>query len=221
MAGFVVVVRLRKELLLLDVYAAVACARAVLPLVEDMVAGRTAELPARREEIDRLEHEADRLKHEIRSHLPRQLMLPVQRRDLLEILDFHDSIADCAQDVAGLADQRSMTVPPELADGMMELVRRVIDACDQAQRIVDELDEPLETGFSGSQAGRVEEMIIALSHVENDTDHMAEKLHRQLFAMEDQLGVGTVFWYDLINQVSRMADFAERVGNRLRLLIAN
>ncbi len=64
-------------------------------------------------------------------------------------------------------------------------------------------------------------MIIALSHVENDTDHMAEKLHRQLFAMEDQLGVGTVFWYDLINQIARMADFAERVGNRLRLLIAN
>ncbi len=55
------VVRLRKEVSLLDVYAAVACARAVLPLVEDMVAGRTAELPARREEIDRLEHEADRL----------------------------------------------------------------------------------------------------------------------------------------------------------------
>ncbi len=214
MTGFGVVVRLRKELSLLDVYAAVACARAVLPLVEDMVAGRTAELPARREEIDRL-------KHEIRSHLPRQLMLPVQRRDLLEILDFHDSIADCAQDVAGLADQRSMTVPPELADGMMELVRRVIDACDQAQRIVDELDELLETGFSGREAGRVEEMITALSHVASDTDHMAEKLHRQLFAMEDQLGVGTVFWYDLINQVARMADFAERVGNRLRLLIAN
>ena len=50
MAGVAVVVRLRKEASLLDVYAAVACARAVLPLVEHMVAGRTAELPARREE---------------------------------------------------------------------------------------------------------------------------------------------------------------------------
>ena len=38
---------------------AVACARQVLPLFEDMAAGNTAELAAHRREIDRLEHEAD------------------------------------------------------------------------------------------------------------------------------------------------------------------
>ena len=201
--------------------AAVACARAVLPLFEDMVAGNTAALPRRRAEIDELEHAADRIKHEIRSHLPRRLMLAVERRDLLEILDFQDSIADVAQDIAGLADQRSMTVPPELAEGLMSLVRRVLDACELAKRIIDELDELVETGFSGREAGRVEEMITELSLVESDTDALAERCQRGLFALEEQLGVGTVFWYDLINQVARMADFAERVGNRLRLLMAS
>jgi predicted phosphate transport protein (TIGR00153 family) len=200
--------------------AAAACARAVLPLVEDMVAGRTANLPQRRREIDELEHEADRIKHEIRSHLPKRLMLAVERRDLLEILDFQDSIADVAQDIAGLADQRSMTVPPELAEPLLQLTRRVIDACDGAQRIIDELDELLETGFAGREVGRVEEMIKGVSLLESDTDRLAEAAQRKLFSLEGQLGVGTVFWYDLINWVARMADFAERVGNRLRLLIA-
>jgi uncharacterized protein Yka (UPF0111/DUF47 family) len=184
--------------------AAAACARAVLPLVEDMVAGRTANLPQRRREIDELEHEADRIKHEIRSHLPKRLMLAVERRDLLEILDF----------------QRSMTVPPELAEPLLQLTRRVIDACDGAQRIIDELDELLETGFAGREVGRVEEMIKGVSLLESDTDRLAEAAQRKLFSLEGQLGVGTVFWYDLINWVARMADFAERVGNRLRLLIA-
>jgi len=201
--------------------AAVTCARAVLPLFEDMIAGRTENLPQRREEIDHLEHEADRIKHEIRSHLPKRMMLAVERRDLLEILDYQDSIADMAQDVAGLADQRSMVVPPELADGLLELVKRTVAACEQAQRIIDELDELLELGFAGREVARVEEMITALSRIESETDELAERSQRKLFELEPELGVGTVFWYDMITWVARMADFAERVGNRLRLLIAN
>jgi len=202
-------------------HAAVACARAVVPLFEAMVAGRRNDLPGLREEIDRLEHEADRLKHEIRSHLPRRLMLAVERRDLLEILDFQDSIADTAQDVAGLADQRGMIVPAQLAEPMLALVRRVVEACEQAQTIIDELDELLETGFAGREVGRVEEMITTLSKTESETDELAERLQRQLFGLEDELGIGTVFWWELVNQVAHMADYAERVGNRLRLLIAS
>jgi predicted phosphate transport protein (TIGR00153 family) len=109
--------------------AAVSCAREVLPLFEDMAAGRTEGLVARRQEIDRLEHEADDIKNEIRSHLPKRLMMAIERRDLLEILDFQDSIADVAQDIAGLAEQRSMVIPEAFAEPMLELVRRVIAAC--------------------------------------------------------------------------------------------
>jgi predicted phosphate transport protein (TIGR00153 family) len=200
--------------------AAVACARATLPLFEDMVAGRVESLPRRREEIDRLEHEADRIKHEIRSHLPSRLMLAVDRRDLLEILDFQDSIADVAQDVAGLVDQRSMVVPGPLAEATLDLVRSVIACCETALRIIEELDELQETGFSGAEAARVSEMITELSREESESDRLAERAQRKLFALEGELGVGTVFWYDVINAVARIADFAERVGNRLRLLIA-
>jgi uncharacterized protein Yka (UPF0111/DUF47 family) len=49
---------------------------------------------------------------------------------------------------------------------------------------------------------------------------LAERVQRRLFSMEDELGVGTVFWYELINWVADLADYAERVGNRIRLLIA-
>jgi predicted phosphate transport protein (TIGR00153 family) len=201
--------------------AAVTCAQAVQPLFEAMIAGRTEDLPRLRQEIDHLEHEADHIKHEIRSHLPRRLMLAIERRDLLEILDFQDSIADRAQDIAELVDQRSMVVPAPLAEPMLELVRVTLDACAQARKIIDELDELVETGFAGREVGRVEEMITTLSKTESDSDARAESLHRQIFAMEDELGVGTVFWWELVKEIARMADFAERVGNRLRLLIAS
>jgi predicted phosphate transport protein (TIGR00153 family) len=201
--------------------AAVECARQILPLFEEMVAGDKAAIAARHQEIDRLEHEADRIKNEIRSHLPKRMFLAVERRDMLEILDYQDSIADVAQDIAELADMRGMVVPKELASAFLELVRRVVSACEQAERVINELDELVETGFRGRQVARVDEMIEELSRMESDTDELEERVQRLLFGIEDELGISAIFWYKLIDYVGGMADYAERVGNRLRLLTAH
>jgi predicted phosphate transport protein (TIGR00153 family) len=201
--------------------AAVECARQILPLFEEMVAGDTAAVGERRREIDRLEHEADRIKNEIRSNLPKRMFLAVERRDMLEILDYQDSIADVAQDIAEVADLRSMVVPKELASAFLELVRRVVSACEQAERVINELDELVETGFRGREVARVDEMIEELSRMETHTDELEERVQRLLFGIEDELGISAIFWYRLVDDVGEMADYAERVGNRLRLLTAN
>ena len=200
--------------------AAVACAREVLPLVEAMAAGDAAAIAERRTEICRLEHAADELKNEIRGRLPRRFFMAVSRRDMLEILDHQDSIADSAQDIAELAEIRSMTIPEPMREPMLELVRRVIATCEQAERIIDRLDELVETGFGEREVARVEEMINAVNREESETDAVAERCLRTLFEIEDELGLSTLFWYRIIQWIAEMADYAERVGNRLRLLIA-
>jgi predicted phosphate transport protein (TIGR00153 family) len=201
--------------------AAVACAREVLPLVEAMAAGEVAAIAERRTGICRLEHEADEIKNEIRSNLPRRFFMAVSRRDMLEILDHQDSIADVAQDIAELAEIRSMTIPEPLREPMLELVRRVIATCDQAERVINRLDELVETGFGDREVARVEEMINAVNREESETDAVAERCLRTLFEIEDELGVSTLFWYKIIQWIAQMADYAERVGNRLRLLLAD
>ncbi|MBW2665845.1 MAG: TIGR00153 family protein [Deltaproteobacteria bacterium] len=201
--------------------AAVACAREVLPLFEDMVAGRTETYPDRRKRVDELEHQADDIKHEIRSKLPNRLFMAFERRDILEILDQQDSIADRAQDIAELVDQRKMVVPEPLAEAMLDLVRKVIATCEHAGQVIQELDELVETGFSGREVERVRGLITVLNGLETETDELAERVKRKLFEIEDSLGVSTVFWYELIGWVARMADHAEKVGNRMRVLIAN
>jgi predicted phosphate transport protein (TIGR00153 family) len=201
--------------------AAVACAREVAPLFEAMEAGDAAAVKACRARIDELEHEADAIKNEIRSHLPKRLFLAIERRDMLEILDAQDSIADVAQDIAHLVDVRAMRTPEPLREPLAALVARVLAACDASGRVIDELDELLETGFAGREAGRVESMIDELSRIESETDDLEEQLLRRLFALESELGVGTYFWYRLIAWIADLADYAEKVGNRLRLLIAS
>ena len=201
--------------------AAVATARVMTPLIEAMVAGNATRIHECRQEVDRLEHEADRIKNEIRSNLPARMMLALERRDMLEILDAQDSMADTAQDIAELADQRKMTIPPSMAEVMTDLTRQVVGACDQAEKIINELDELVETGFRGRQVERVEDMIDELARIETETDKLEERATRQIFELEDELGVSTIFWWHMVEWIADVADYAERVGNRLRLLIAS
>jgi len=201
--------------------AAIACAREVLPLFEDMEAGRTDNFASRREAIDDLEHEADDIKNEIRSSLPKRLFMAFERRDMLDILDNQDSIADYAQDVAELVDLRTMVIPQDLGEPLLDLVRKVIATCDLAEKVIQELSELVETGFTGRQVARVEEMIRTLNALESETDELEERAQRKVFSMENELGIGTIFWHQLIIWVGRIADHAEKVGNRLRLLIAS
>ncbi len=201
--------------------AAVSCARQIIPLVEAMASGDREALQRTRAEIDRLEHEADEIKNEIRSKMPRRLMMAMERRDMLDILDQQDSIADVTQDIAELADQRSMQLPEPLAAPFRDLAARVVAACEQGQRVIDELDELVETGFGEREVARVEEMIGELGRIETETDVLQDRAARTLFGMEQELGIGTVYWHQTILWIADLADYAERVGNRLRLLIAS
>jgi hypothetical protein len=104
----------------------------------------------------------------------------------------------------------------------MPLVNRCVDACHQANRIINELDELLEMGFKGREATRVDEMISELNSIEEETDEMGIALARHLFQIEDDLNpVSVIFWHKLIEWIGDVADYSEKVGNRIRLLIAN
>ena len=80
----------------------VTCANEVLPLFQAVKDNNLENVEKVRTRIYALENEADTIKNELRTHLPKSMFMPVDRRDLLEILDLQDSIADTAQDIAGI-----------------------------------------------------------------------------------------------------------------------
>lgn len=197
------------------------CAAEVRGLFEALCASDRGEVVAAKDRIFTLEEEADDIKNELRAHLPKSLLLPVDRRDLLELLDMQDSIADTAQDIAGLLIERPMEVPENLKEPLMALAGRCVDACEQAEKIIGELDELVETGFRGRESERVSEMVDELNRIEGETDQMGMELTRRLFVQEDKMNpVSVIFWYQLIQWIGDLADYAEKVGNRLRLLMA-
>ena len=197
------------------------CVSEVPGLFDALIARDHAQLDAQKDKIFAKENEADVIKNELRDHLPRSMLLAVDRRDLLELLAMQDAIADIAQDIAGLLVERRMEVPEGMAESLTRFVVRCVDTCEQAHKIIEELDELLEMGFRGREVERVEAMILELGHMESDTDVMGMALSRALFAQEDSIKpVSVMFWYQLIQWVGNLADYAEKVGDRLRLMIA-
>jgi predicted phosphate transport protein (TIGR00153 family) len=174
-----------------------------------------------RDEIFALENKADEIKNELRSHLPKTLFMPVDRRDILEILDLQDSIADTAQDIAGALMVRQPKVLEPIRGPLLDLTDRCLEACHQMARIMEQLDELVETGFRGRDSEIVLAMIDELNRIETDTDHKAIHLLTELFAHEGEIDpVSLMVWHRLIRWIGDLANYSEKVGNRLRLLIA-
>ncbi len=199
----------------------VECANQVPVLMKALCDADAPKLEATRNQIFELENSADAIKNELRAHLPKRLFMPVDRRDVLEILDLQDSIADTAQDIAGMLMLREMPIPSVLHKPLLDLTGRCIDACNQMALIMEQLDELLETGFRGPESDKALWMIDELNKIETETDLQAVELLRELFVHEEEIGpVAVIIWLRLIHWIGDLANYAERVGNRHRLLLA-
>ena len=191
------------------------------PLVEGMISGDKDTVLAAQEKIIQGEHDADEMKHELRTHLPKGLFMPVDRRDILDVLLTQDRIVNQAKDIAGLIVSREMALPEQMNDRFLALTNRCIDTVRQSLNTINELDELVETGFRGLEVDRVENMIEKLGKIETETDEMQDELRSILFKLEDSLSpVNVIFTYRLIEWVGNLADNAERVGSRLSLMLA-
>jgi hypothetical protein len=171
--------------------------------------------------IGKLENKADTLKKKLRLHMPKGLFMPVARRDLLELLLVQDKVANQTKDISGIIVGRKMSFPKSLARLLPEYVKRCEDACKQAKKVINELDELVETGFAGKEIKIVASIINELDGIEKDTDKMQIKIRAALLKIEKDLPpVDVIFYYKIIESIGDVADIAQRIGSRVELLLA-
>lgn len=197
------------------------CVSEVPALFDALIAGNQEEVDKHKVVIFAKEDEADKVQNELRARLPKSLFMPVDRRDLLELLEMQDTIANVAQDIAGLMVERDMSVPAGMEEPLKAFVQQCVDTCKHAATIIEELDELIEMGFRGREATKVDDMVAKLGEMENETDTMGMDLARTLFSKEDDLKpVSVMFWYQMLQWIGDLADYAEKTGDRMRLLLA-
>ena len=191
-------------------------------LFEALIAGDLDALKAQQEKVAELESGADLLKNELRNHLPRKLFMPVDRRDLLEILDLQDTIADVAEDIGDILVARNWTVPEPMQQPLLTFVARAVDTAIAGREVLQQLDELVEVGFSGPESEAVLAQIEKVLQLEEESDLLELKVTQVLFAHEDEMSaVSVILWMRILDWVGDLADYPKKVCNRLRLLIAS
>lgn len=199
----------------------IACVEQLIPYFEAVFKDDWNEAATVQERLASLESDADDIKNKLRMNLPTSLFMPIDRRDILEVLNLQDMIANRAKDISGLTLGRKMSIPEILKDDFMAFLNRCIDATKQAQIAINELDELVVTGFRGDEAIRVQQMITDLHTVENETDKIQVKLRASLYDLESQLPpVDVMFIYKIIEWIGDLADASQSTGDRLQLMLA-
>lgn len=197
------------------------CVSKLIDLFENMAAGNVVEVEKVYQQIAVLEQQADDKKHTLREQLPTGLFMPIERQDLLDALRTQDLLANRARDIAGIVVGRKLQFPEQAAQRVIELVKATVETCHQALRVVNELDELVETGFRGHAVHVVEAMLAELDDLESETDRIQVSLREDLFAVEKDLyAVDVIFMYQVIGSIAKIADDAERVGRRFQLMLA-
>ena len=197
-----------------------ACA-ALPQFFQAVFSNNWAEVEKERNNIAQLEHEADDMKKELRLHLPKSLFMPVARTDILEMLQLQDLIANRAKDISGIVLGRRMQFPEKIQTLYLNFLQRCIDAAAQANKVISELDNLLETGFSGEEVNIVENMIHELDKIENDTDAMQIAIRYELFQLEKNMNpIDVMFLYKVFDWTGDLADRAQRAGNQLQVMLA-
>lgn len=199
----------------------ILCTNELITFFEAVLAEDWEQAAERQQTISKLENDADDLKHELRMNLPNGLMMAMSRRDLLEVLSMQDKVANKSKDIAGLILGRKMKFPEEVGVGMLELIKRSVDAAAQAQTTINELDELVETGFRGREVELVEKMVNRLDEIESESDKIEIKVRSMVFEIENDLPpIEAMFIYQVIDWAGGLADLAQRVGSRFELMLA-
>ncbi len=197
------------------------CTNEVPKLFDSLSSGDIEAIAASKAVIFEKEQEAAMIKTELRAHLPKSLFMPVDRRDLLDLLEGQHSIAEIAHNIASLLNEREMPVPEEMKSDLKAFVSGCIKTCQQTSAIVEEIDELVEVGFGGREADKVDDMADEVHQQEMTTEELKSQLNGKLFSLEDQLPPVTVmFWYQLLQWLLELSVRAEKTSDRVRLMLA-
>lgn len=201
---------------------AVACAEMIPTMLQALFKQDKGKLKDLRYKVFETESEADMVFDKLSSQLPQSMFMPVHRHDLISVLRSQEDIADTAQDIAGLLHMR-LEIPEELHKPLVALAEKGAETCQKAMAVVTSLGDLVETGFKGPDVERVHGLIDEVSKSEDGADMIGIDLTDTLYHHFHGKGVDAVsilFTYELIKLLGRLADHAELVGSRIRLLMA-
>ena len=171
-------------------------------------------------QMSKLENEADLIKHEIRGHLPRGLFMPVDRSNILSILDIQDRIANKAENFGVLLTFKQAKSFEGFDDVFNDFLERSLATFYACREVIERLDELVETGFGGQEAHNVHKLIDIVALREYEADVSQREVIRMLLKHEDSITYGDFFlWTRVSRQLGEIADNSDYLAATVRIVL--
>ena len=197
------------------------CIQELLPMTEAFVEGSFDEIKEYADRIHKAENQADLVKHRIREHLPKNIFMPVAREDVLKLLHRQDNLADSAQDLAFLISVRNTAIISELKEDIISFVKSNVLPANRVIELTENMQNLMETSFSGPKAKAVLELIETICKLESESDAAKFRLMQKVFELESMMDpICVVLLLKILDCMSSVADSAQKVANTYRLMVS-
>ncbi len=166
-----------------------------------------------------LESEADRIKQNIRAHLPKGIMLPVDKFQFLWYLREADKVMDSMEDALHWLSYRTTLVPEPLVDDLLLMVDKAVEVINQLPPMVSGAVKYFRN-FSGKERDKIKDVIRDLRHKEFESDQIERKLKSAVFTLTVTEPATTFHLIRLIEYIGEISNHAENAGDMMRAMIA-
>ncbi len=170
------------------------------------------------DQVARLESEADDIKRNIRNHLPRGILMPVDKFQFFDYLREQDKVMDEVEEALFWLSFRPKAIPDEVAADLLHLVEAVIPPIEKLPVLVTLATEYFKSK-STEQRNKMKSLIRDIRQHEREADHLERDLKFKIFAtIKDALVVYHLV--RLVEHIGDIADHAQNASDRMRAMIA-
>ena len=188
--------------------AADCACKASAYLAECLANFNADELPKMLEQMHELEHEGDTKKHEMSAALAKAFVTPIDREDIALLSQTIDDVTDKIEEVLQLFYMDHIAaIPSEAA----EFARNIARCCQLMKEMLEE--------FSNfKKPAKLHQMIIDLSHVEEECDRLY-LIARANITNHASDPLDVVSWREILDGMEDCADACEHVGDCVETVI--
>lgn len=195
------------------------CSWAFQQAVECHASARCDTFEELRQEVSRFENEADAIKRRIRGHLPKGVMMPVEKFQLFRYLREQDSVLDSVKKATNWLSYRPDAGIPEYAEkDFFLLIDAVIEPIEELTVMLAEARIYFKN-FSEKQRRKVKEIITNLRQMEHEADKREYVLAKKIFKYEKD-PITAVHLLKLTEIVGNIADHAENTADMMRAMLS-
>jgi predicted phosphate transport protein (TIGR00153 family) len=170
------------------------------------------------EEVAHLESEADAVKRNIRNHLPRGILMPVDKFQFMQYLREQDNVLDEVEEALFWLSFRPRSIPDEVSADILHLVTTVIPCIEKLPDLVALAIQFFRHGSEDLRT-RMKSIVRDIRQDEREADVLERDIKYKVFSTINE-ALDVYHLVQLVEHIGNIADHAQNASDRMRTMIA-